>query len=60
MSIYEVHFIKEANDPAEKHLVIEVEASTPTEAEKKAREKMEAEKKWLAPYPFCSAEIKRF
>jgi len=58
MSIYEVRFIRQANDPAEKHLIIEVEAYTPDEAEKKAREKMEAEKKWLAPYPICSKEIK--
>ncbi|MGA2956024.1 MAG: hypothetical protein ABSF48_09910 [Thermodesulfobacteriota bacterium] len=60
MSIYEVCFIKQANDPAEKHLIIEVEASAPDEAEKKARQKMEAEKKWLVPYPICGREIKRF
>lgn len=60
MSIYEVRFIKEADDPPEKHLIIEVEASTPDEAEESAREKMAAEQKGLAAYPFFSREIKRY
>jgi hypothetical protein len=56
----DLHFIRTADDPADKHLIVEVEASTPDEAEDKARQKMKAEKKWLASYPFCSREIKRF
>jgi len=60
MSIYEVRFIKQANDSPEKHIVIEVEASTPDEAEETAREKMKTEQKSLAAYPFFSREIKRY
>ena len=60
MSLYEIRFIKEANDPDDKHLVVDVEAFTPEEAEKKAREKMEAENKWLAPYRIWVREVKHF
>ena len=60
MSIYEVHFIQEANDPEQKHLVVEVEASTPDEAEDKARKMMKENGKWLGTYKFFSRELKRF
>ena len=59
MSTFEVRFIRQANDPDEKHLVAEVEALNHDEALQKAREKMKDEK-WLAIYGFDSVEVKRF
>ena len=59
MSTFEVRFIRQANDPAEKHLVVEVEAPNHDEALQKARERMKDEK-WLAIYGFYSVEVKHF
>lgn len=59
MSTYEVRFIKEDNDPSEKHLVVEVEALNHDAALQKAIEKKKGET-WLAKYGFRSVEIKHF
>lgn len=59
MSVFDVRFIREPNDPAEKHLVIEIEASTHDEALEKARVAVK-DKEWLALYDFWSVEIKRY
>ena len=59
MSVYDVRFIQEPTDPEEKHLVVEVEASTHDEALQKAIDTLK-DKVWLAVYDFWSVEIKRY
>ena len=59
MSVFDVRFIREPEDTAEKHLVVEVEASNHDEALEKGRDALK-DKEWLALYDFWSVEIKRY
>jgi hypothetical protein len=59
VSLYQVRFVREADDPDEAHIVVEVDAPNHDEALRKAPESKKDEV-WLAQYGFWSVEVNRF
>lgn len=60
MNTYQVRFIRSREDDETAHVVLEVQASTPEEALRIAREKAKGTDLRLSEYPFNSVEVKHY